>query len=161
MRIKGVVSEDFVNYKLPSMYISTATCDFKCEKESGIQCCQNSQLAKMPTKEISDINLIEHYLGNDITKAIVIGGLEPFDQFDEVCEFLIKLRRQYHCDDPVVIYTGYNKTEISSALKTLKRFKISNIIVKFGRFIPNQQKHFDPVLGVELASDNQYAEHVC
>ena len=161
MRVKGVVSEDFINFKIPSMYISTATCDFKCDKENGTQCCQNSSLAKDPTMVISDVNLIEHYLSNDITNAIVIGGLEPFDQFEEVCEFLIKLRHQYHCDDPVVIYTGYNKTEISSMLRMFGAFNISNIIIKFGRFIPGQQKPLDPVLGVELASDNQYAEQVC
>jgi hypothetical protein len=33
-----------------------------------------------------------------------------------------------------------------------------NIIVKFGRFIPDDEKRFDEVLGVELASHNQYAE---
>ena len=35
-----------------------------------------------------------------------------------------------------------------------------NIIIKFGRYIPNQQSHFDIVLGVNLASDNQYAERL-
>ena len=38
--------------------------------------------------------------------------------------------------------------------------KYSNIIIKFGRFIPNQKPHYDPVLGVELASDNQYGEKI-
>ena len=33
-----------------------------------------------------------------------------------------------------------------------------NVVVKFGRYIPNQKHIFDEVLGVELASDNQYAE---
>ena len=33
-----------------------------------------------------------------------------------------------------------------------------NVIVKFGRYVPNQKHIFDEVLGVELASDNQYAE---
>jgi hypothetical protein len=33
-----------------------------------------------------------------------------------------------------------------------------NIVVKFGRFIPNQEKHYDSVLGVELSSFNQYAK---
>ena len=32
-----------------------------------------------------------------------------------------------------------------------------NIIIKFGRFIPDQKSTFDSVLGVELASQNQYA----
>ena len=32
-----------------------------------------------------------------------------------------------------------------------------NIIIKYGRYIPNDGKHFDRVLGVELVSNNQYA----
>ena len=32
-----------------------------------------------------------------------------------------------------------------------------NIIIKFGRYIPNKQSHYDNILGVNLASDNQYA----
>lgn len=51
---------------------------------------------------------------------------------------------------------GYDRNEIEEHIMILKKYK--NIIVKFGRYIPNQKKHFDPVLGVELASDNQHAE---
>ena len=58
--------------------------------------------------------------------------------------------------DDIVVYTGYDKEEIPEHLMTLKKYK--NIIVKFGRYVPGQQAHFDEVLGVELASDNQYAE---
>ena len=39
---------------------------------------------------------------------------------------------------------------------TLKKYK--NIIMKFGRYIPNKKKHYDPVLGVYLASNNQFGE---
>ena len=35
-----------------------------------------------------------------------------------------------------------------------------NIIVKFGRYVPNQLPHYDNVLGIKLASDNQYAKVV-
>jgi len=35
---------------------------------------------------------------------------------------------------------------------------MGNIIVKFGRYRPNQEKHYDKILGVFLASDNQYAK---
>ena len=54
-----------------------------------------------------------------------------------------------------VIYTGYDKHELSE-LYMLKMLK--NITVKFGRFKPNNNPHFDSVLGVNLISDNQYAE---
>jgi hypothetical protein len=40
----------------------------------------------------------------------------------------------------------------------LKNF--DNIIIKYGRYIPGQEKHFDETLGVYLASDNQYAERL-
>jgi len=158
MRIKGVVDEDFVNYKLPSMYISTSVCDFKCDKESGMSCCQNSSLAHEKTYDVSDTFLITRYLSNPITSAIVFGGLEPFDQFGELHEFLIKLRCVCHCDDTVVIYTGYRKVEIMQYISELSQF--GNIIVKFGRFVPNEEKQFDDILGVYLASPNQYAEEI-
>ena len=32
------------------------------------------------------------------------------------------------------------------------------IAIKYGRFIPNQETHFDSMLGVTLASPNQYAK---
>ena len=36
----------------------------------------------------------------------------------------------------------------------------SNIVIKYGRYIPGQTPHYDEVLGVKLASDNQYAERI-
>lgn len=159
MKIKGIVEEDFTNYKVPSMFIGTSKCSFKCETESGIKCCQNSSLATAMTLDIDDSVIIEKYLNNPISKAIVFGGLEPLDTFDEVTKFIAKLRYQYHCDNTVVIYTGYNKTEILSQLSELEKY--GNIIVKFGRYIPNDEQHFDEILGVTLASSNQYAEVIC
>lgn len=152
MRIKGLTDEDFVNYKLPSMFISTCFCSFKC----GEDCCQNSSLAKEKPKFIDDDELIQRYLGNPITKAIVFGGLEPFDQYRELFNFISILRLEYGCGDPVVIYTGYNKDEIDGEIRMLSQFE--NVIVKYGRYIPYSESVFDDVLGVRLASNNQYAE---
>ena len=59
------------------------------------------------------------------------------------------------CIDDIVIYTGYNLNEIEDKVNILKNYK--NIIIKFGRFIPNNKIHYDEILGVYLASDNQYA----
>lgn len=158
MLIKGVTDEDFVNYKVPSMFIATNECSFKCDKENGEPVCQNSSLARQKSYKIEIEDLIKRYLKNDITSAIVFGGLEPFDQYVDIFDFVSILRFQYECTDPVVIYTGYNKEEIDGRIKFLSA--IPNIIVKYGRFIPGQKKHFDEVLGVELASDNQYAEWI-
>lgn len=155
MLIKGITDEDFVNYKVPSMYIATATCSFKCDKEYGKPICQNSELAKQPSIEVCEDDIVARYLSNPITKAIVFAGLEPMDQYQCILWVLAMLRS---VDDDVVIYTGYNKDEIDYIIPLFQAYK--NVIIKYGRYIPGQQPHFDPVLGVYLASDNQYAERI-
>lgn len=157
MRIKNILYEDFTNYKKCSMFIGTAYCDWKCCKECGENLCQNLPLAQAPAIIANNNKIVDKYLLNEMTSAIVFGGLEPLDQFEELCE-LIELFRQYTQDD-IVIYTGY--TEQESQNKTKKIAEIGpNIIIKYGRFIPHQEKHFDEVLGVYLASDNQYAVRI-
>ena len=52
MKIKGLIDEDWVNYKKPSMYIAFPRCSFKCDKECGRQVCQNSALANEKNIEI-------------------------------------------------------------------------------------------------------------
>lgn len=160
MTIKTIVDEDFVNYKKPVMYIGTAICDGKCCVEAGIpmSVCQNDGWRIYAPIVMIDDDIIRRYLSNPITKALCFAGLEPFLQFEEMYKLISKLRNEYHCDDTVVIYTGYYKEEIDKQLQTLKQFK--NIIVKFGRYIPNSPTRYDEVLGVTLASDNQYAEQI-
>ena len=85
----------------------------------------------------------------------MIGGLEPLLQWDEVVE-LISYFRSNSCNDPFVIYTGYYENEIEEQINQIRKYK--NTIFKFGRFIPNQKEHYDDVLGVYLASDNQYGK---
>ena len=154
MEIKNLVDEDFVNYKYPSMFIGMPTCSFKCDKECGQPICQNSALAAAPSIEIDNKEMIERYISNPITEAVVFGGLEPFDDFNEIYTFIADFR-QYRKDD-IVIYTGYYPDEISSYLDRLSVFE--NIIIKFGRFIPNKPHRFDELLGVQLSSDNQWSE---
>lgn len=157
MEIKGLLDEDFVNYKRPSMFIIFPHCTFKCEKECGVRCCQNSELAASKSIDV-DIKTITHrYKSNPITQAIVCGGLEPMDSFDDLVS-LVKYIRHMGINDEIIVYTGYNKSEIVNKTRVLSKF--GNIIVKYGRFIPNQEKHYDEVLGVYLASDNQYAEEL-
>ena len=157
MRIKGITDEDFINYKLPSMFISTSTCDFKCDKESGKHLCQNCELVHMPDIEVWPMKIVERYESNPITKAIVFGGLEPFDQFVDLITTIAAFRIRKVNDD-IVIYTGYCENEIADRVNELKTF--GNIIIKYGRFVPDQDPHFDEVLGVNLASDNQYAKRI-
>lgn len=153
MKVKSIIFEDFVNYKKPSMFIAMTKCDFKCDKEAGCQVCQNSDLANSPIIDIDNNDIIKRYLDNPITEAVVIGGLEPFDTFEELYQFIKDFRRK--SNDDIIIYTGYYPEEISEKIRQLSLFL--NIIIKFGRFIPNQKSHYDTVLGIELASDNQKA----
>lgn len=156
MIIKQLVDEDFTNYKNPSMFIGFPNCSFKCEKECGEQVCQNSVLAQTQNIDISINDICKRYVNNDMTKSIVCGGLEPFDSFEDLYK-LVGILRLYTFDD-IIIYSGYNKNEIIDKVNKLSEF--CNIIIKFGRFKPNQEKHYDKVLGVYLASDNQYAERM-
>lgn len=156
MIVKQLVDEDFVNYKYPVMFIGFPSCTWKCERECGERCCQNSALAQSPSINISIDSLIDRYMKNPITKAVVCGGLEPFDSWDDLQCFIMNFR--YWCYDDIVIYTGYNEDELADKLEWLSLYE--PIVVKFGRYRPNQQPHYDAVLGVKLASDNQYAKVV-
>lgn len=156
MVIKQLLDEDFVNYKKPSMFIGFPSCTWKCDRECGKKVCQNGTLATTPNIEIGVKTIVDRYINNPITKAIVCGGLEPFDTWSDLQEFIIELRQR--TQDDVVIYTGYKKEEIYYAIDWFNLFP--NIIVKFGRFVPDQTKHYDEVLGIYLASDNQYAERI-
>ena len=159
MILKNVTDEDFVNYKKPSMVLGFPICkNFKCDRKCGRQVCQNSALATAPDVEVDIDELIQRYLDNPITKAIVCQGLEPLDSWDDLIDFIIEFR--LISDDDIVIYTGYTKCEVKDKIEILWHF-FPNIIVKFGRYIPDQEPHYDDVLGVYLASDNQYAERIC
>ena len=168
MIIKGLRDEDFLQYKLPSMFVAFPSCTFKCEKEC-IGCkgmCQNSSLALAPDIETTPNDLVNRYLANPLTKALVCGGLEPFDSWEELFRLLVEFRSR--CIDDFIIYTGYTKAELekmhspswsdTSYIYRLKMF--SNVIIKYGRYIPNQEPHYDEVLGIQLASNNQFAEKI-
>ena len=118
--------------------------------------CQNHPLATAPTIELPDDWIIQRFLSNDISKAVIFGGLEPFDQFEELFQLISKFRAQTLVD--IVIFTGYTEQELPDKIELLSQFK--NIIIKYGRYIPNQKSHYDEVLGIELASNNQYAKRI-
>lgn len=151
------MDEDFVNYKKCSMFIGFPYCTFKCDKEANTKICQNSSLATQNNINLSIERIYERYINNPLTKAIVCGGLEPFDSWEDLYT-LIKYFHDNGCFDEFVIYTGYNKEEIQGKVEELKEF--SNIIIKFGRFIPNSKSYYDEILGVTLASNNQYGEKI-
>lgn len=170
IKLLDIIPEDFIQYKKPSMLISFPHCTWKCGKEN----CQNHQLDNAKQIEIEVEALITKYLNNPITEAVVMGGLEPFDSLASLTYFISTFRK--FSDDDIVIYTGYTEEEVatgqiisphSSAYSTedLKYIftwltKQKNIIVKFGRYEVNQKPHLDEILGVKLASDNQYAKRL-
>ena len=102
-----------------------------------------------------------------------MGGLEPFysvESMEQVCTLISLLRDEYQCDDDVVIYTGYTEKELlgeTGNLSILQQhlfqniIETPNIVIKFGRFRPDDVSHYDSVLGINLASLNQYAKRYC
>lgn len=160
MLVKTIVDEDFSNYKEPSMFIGTCYCDFKCCKQAGVSAsvCQNSELAAQDNIDVSTEEIYQRYIENPITSAVVLGGLEPLEQFDDVCD-LINCFRKHGCNDVFVIYTGYEAEEISSELSKL--CMLGNIVMKFGRFVPGSDSRYDDVLGITLASGNQRGAVLC
>lgn len=140
MKIIGILDEDKTWYKEPSMYVVFPKCVLNCEG-----CIKE----KHKIVEVEPSVLVERYKA----KALVCGGLEPFDSFDDLFELVVEFRKKFL--DDIVIYTGYKNNEIEEQVKKLKAFP--NIIIKFGKFIPGQEEHFDEILGKNLSSLNQYA----
>lgn len=164
MMIKNLIDEDFVNYKKPSMFIGSSYCDFKCEKECGLRVCQNSELAAAPCIDIDPEEIITRFNDNPITEAIVFGGLEPLyapDNKINIFHYFSSYINLLNEGTDIVVYTGYYPEEIpyssfqywGSMVDSIK----GHLIFKFGRFIPDRPSRYDDVLGVTLASDNQFA----
>ena len=159
--VKDIVDEVFQDYKKPSMLIAMPTCNWKCLRELNLplDVCQNSEICKMEDIEVSNQEIIERYKRNKITKAIIFGGLEPMDSFDDVLSLIDEFRADKEIDvryNNIVIYTGYYEDELKENIDKLSRY--ANIIIKFGRFNPNLSARHDEVLGITLASENQYSK---
>lgn len=159
MLVKDIIDVVFQDYQKASMFIATCYCDFKCCTEQGlpVSICQNCNIVEQPNVEIDYSQIFDLYMLTDISEAIVIGGFEPMLQFDDIYN-LIEYFRDNGIDDDFVIYTGYYPNEVQDKITKLQQFK--NIIIKFGRYIPNIDSRFDEVLGVTLISNNQFAERI-
>lgn len=148
MKLIDIKDVDCVNYKKISMFLIFPYCSFKC----GRDYCQNYQLQHQPKWDTSVETIIEKYQENHIVSALVCGGLEPFDSWEDLLELIQKFREV--SNDDIVIYTGYRKDEIDNELRWLAQYK--NIIVKVGRYVPGEESHYDPILGIYLANKEQY-----
>lgn len=133
------------------MLLAFPHCSFKCG-----ELCQNLPISKSKDIEYNISEIIDRYLANNITESVIFAGLEPMDSFSDVFDFIEQFRKI--SDDEIVVYTGFYESEIYDKIALLSQFK--NIIIKFGRFIPNQKPRYDEILGVELISDNQYARRI-
>ena len=153
MVLLGIIEEDFVNYKKVSMTLEFPTCSFKCNRDAGKIVCHNFKLAKSSTMDFNIADILDLYVNDNLTEAIVCQGLEPLDSFDDVIKFLSEFRKI--SNDDFVIYTGYELSEIDDKVEQLICF--DNVLLKVGRFIPDLDSKFDAELGVTLASSNQYA----
>ena len=149
---------DFVNFKEATFMIySGVTCTFKCDKENNCQVCQNWGLTKEKTITTSIASIIERFDKQSISKAIAFQGLEPLDNLKQLLWFIYNFRQTH--DNIVIIWTGYTEEECSDLIYLIKeKMNWKNIIVKFGRFRYGEDAHYDPILGVKLASSNQYAK---
>ena len=78
------------------------------------------------------------------------------EHLDELKELIQEFRSK--TDDDIVIYTGYNPQELDYQLRWLTTY--DNIIIKFGRYVPNCDGRYDDILGVTLASNNQFAANI-
>lgn len=154
MKLKGIIDCDFTNYKEPVLTLEFPYCDFKCDKLNGCKICQNNSLIYEPTYAIPFEKIWDLYQQNPLTKGFCCQGLEPLDSFCALLDFVQFIRNK--TNDVIIIYTGYDKFEQPLFLKAIKQY--TNIIVKWGRFILGDEPHYDEILGINLASNNQYAE---
>lgn len=159
IELKGIVWEDMVNYKKICTTLMFPKCSFKCDKENGVQLCQNWGLAAAPSERHNIDDILDIYKNNPITEAIVLQGLEPLDSPID-CYTVAAALQRWEINDDLVIYTGYNPHEdkIDNIIDSIASLTPGHLIIKWGRYIPNQEKHYDPVLGIYLASNNQYGE---
>ena len=160
VKLVNLVQEDFTNYKYPSMFLGFPYCSGKCNISNGHNVCQNQKLQEATKIEISIQDILELYQKNNITKAIVCGGLEPFDSPIDLIHLIESFRKI--SNDDIVIYTGYEEkeTQASIVIQNIKNLNVHNIIIKFGRYYEGDKPHYDEVLGVYLASNNQYAKQI-
>lgn len=158
MRIINIKDNIFTDYKKTSMLISMPICCGKCYKEANKDksMCHNEHLDNLKTLEVSNKYIIDRYVKNPLSKAIIFGGKEPFDSFEDVISFIEEFRNNYN--DEIIIYSGYYKNEVKEKILKLKSF--DNIIIKFGRYKPNETPVHSDVLGIKLSSSNQYARRI-
>ena len=103
-----------------------------------------------------EYNFTENQKNEFINHFKVVFSKDYIDKSNELIELIRSFIEQ--TNDDIVVFTRYYENEISDKIEELKKFP--NIIVKFGRYKPNQEPHKDEVLGVNLANSEQYAKRI-
>lgn len=147
MLIKELIVEDFNSYMYPTTTVRLPSGDPD----------------EVPIFPMPDNGIIELFVYNDKTRALVIKNFAPLNSssFDEIIELLRKLRVEYKQKDSLfILYTDYDKKDIEDKLLALRSY-VGPVIVKFGQYDPTYPPKMDSVLGIMLSSSNQYAERIC
>lgn len=149
MKLKAVERADFRSYKKPAMRLVLP--DYCYTDASGIKHFSKNA-------DIDVFKLITSYVLDDVVKAVVFDGTEPFDSYEDIKYFIKKFREI--TDDTIIIYSQYDECALEKQLEELSQY--SNIIVKFGKMLCDSSRSmiYDDVLGVVLSSDNQYAKEI-
>jgi hypothetical protein len=95
--------------------------------------------------------------GFEFLKTLEICRYKP--KMDSSGQLVVGYR---HYGDDIDPQHEYTEEEIMEKYPHIynRMVNYGNIIIKFGRFRPGQEPHYDEVLGVKLASNNQYAKRV-
>lgn len=129
------------------------SCEWKC-KECINKKHKDEYVISFPT--IGEI--IEQYQRNILASTIIFAGLEPLDSIPNLTLIIDHFRQV--TNDTIIIYTGYEIDEMTSNSDGLWLFhelkSYGNILIKFGRYIKDRPKVFNEILGIDLASDNQW-----
>lgn len=163
-----VVTDNVTDYKKTSLFLVFPYCSGKCGEE-----CQNKDLRKKKIKEFNNKDIITLYQSLNTHNAVVCGGLEPLDSFEELKQ-LIEDFAKFSSIKPVdfVIYTGYDnlikyyfdgryrevKEDFFDLLQAWKNYAEpgSELIIKQGKYDTNHKIPWhSKLLGVDLATNNQ------
>lgn len=165
VHLVDVKTDNITDYKETSMLLVFPYCSGKC----GPKCHNYRMIGTTKINEYNILDIINLYLKLETHNSVVCAGLEPFDSMLDLTN-LVKCFSSCNKNCDIVIYTGYNEDEIEDNVKSLvetfdanvnKDYKKS-LIVKFGRFIfddsGKEVKNYSDILGINLASPNQYAK---
>lgn len=134
------------------MLLVADKCTWKCEG------CQNKHLALLESQIFPDEEILKRFCNNPLTSAIVIGGLEPFEQLQELVIFIGEATKA-GLDIPIIIYTGFEIDDFDlywSGFEPVAKSYLGPVIVKFGKYVAGSESYFNKDLGVTLISNNQY-----